>query len=299
MTLACQDCGIAFSDYPIIDGKRRHLHGRRQCLQCLPFKPRHSPRFYTSRPARTLVCQQCGGEFAAKQLIDGKLRSLYRRKFCLSCSPFGSHNTSKRPIRAGPKADADRRKRRSDSSYRCQRRRRVERKQRLVEARGGRCEDCGYDVSVAALEFHHRDSKTKEFGVGNFNGSWERLVAEAAKCDLLCANCHRRRHHYRGTVAARGKKTRAIHLMGDRCGGCSSVVPDSLFEFHHWDARDKKFGISRDGMSRPWEAIAEELLKCVMLCANCHREVHAGVRLVERQSNATLATGAIGEVAAA
>jgi len=299
MTLACQDCGIAFSDYPIIDGKRRHLHGRRQCLQCLPFRPRHSPRFYTSRPARTLVCQQCGGEFAAKQLIDGKLRSLYRRKFCLSCSPFGSHNTSKRPIRAGPKADADRRKRRSDSSYRCQRRRRVERKQRLVEARGGRCEDCGYDVSVAALEFHHRDSKTKEFGVGNFNGSWERLVAEAAKCDLLCANCHRRRHHYRGTVAARGKKTRAIHLMGDRCGGCSSVVPDSLFEFHHWDAREKKFGISRDGMSRPWEAIAEELLKCVMLCANCHREVHAEVGLVERQSNATLATGAIGEVAAA
>ncbi len=87
--------------------------------------------------------------------------------------------------------------------------------------------------------------------------------------------------------------------MGDRCGGCSRVVPDSLFEFHHWDAREKKFGISKDGMTRPWEAIAAELLKCVMLCANCHREVHTGARVLERQSNAILAIPAIGEVAAA
>jgi hypothetical protein len=175
----------------------------------------------------------------------------------------------------------------------------VQRKQRLVETRGGRCEDCGYDVSVAALEFHHRDSKTKEFGVGNFNGSWERLVAEAAKCDLLCANCHRRRHHYRGSIAARGKKARAIQLTVGRCDGCLTVVPDSLFEFHNWNAHEKKFGISRDGMSRPWEAIAEELLKCVMLCANCHREIHARVRVLERQSRVVLASIEIREVAAA
>jgi len=175
----------------------------------------------------------------------------------------------------------------------------VERKQRLVEIRGGRCEDCGYDISIAALEFHHRDSKTKEFGLGDFNGTWERLVTEAAKCDLLCANCHRRRHDYGGSIAARGKKARAIELMGGSCGGCSSIVPDSLFEFHHWDAREKEFGISRDGLSRPWEAIAAELLKCVMLCANCHREAHARARVLERQSNAILATAAIGDVAAA
>jgi hypothetical protein len=87
--------------------------------------------------------------------------------------------------------------------------------------------------------------------------------------------------------------------MGGRCDGCLTVVPDSLFEFHHWDAHEKKFGISRDGMSRPWEAIAEELRKCVMLCANCHREIHAGVRALERQSGVVVVAAGIGGVAAA
>jgi hypothetical protein len=296
VTLVCQNCGLAFSDYPIIDGKRRHLKGRRLCLECRPFAPRHSPRFYPKRPPRVLRCQQCGSEFPAKLLIDGKLRSLYRRKFCLDCSPFGGHNTSKRPVGAGHDAEADRKKRRSDSWYRYQRKRRLERKRRLVEERGGRCEDCGYQLSVAALEFHHRDPTTKEFTLGSFNGSWERLVAEAAKCDLLCANCHRRRHKYEGSADAQVKKARAIAVMGGVCTGCSSVVPDSLFEFHHWDPREKDFGISRDGLARTWEAIAAELLKCVMLCANCHRELHAGVRALER---VTLTSDAIGEAAAA
>ena len=299
MTLVCQNCGLGFSDYQIIEGKRRHLHGRRLCLSCRPFSPRHSPRFYTPRPCRMLICQQCGSEFPAKQLIDGKLRSLYRRKFCLTCSPFGTHNTSKQPITGGHDAQADRRKRRADSWYRYQRKRRQERKRQLVEARGGCCEDCGYHVSIAALEFHHRDPGTKEFTLGNFNGSWDKLLAEAEKCDLLCANCHRRRHNYRGSAEAQAKKARAIAIMGGTCSGCSSVVPDSLFEFHHWDPREKEFGISRDGMARRWEAIAAELLKCVMLCANCHREFHAGVRELERQSGVTLASEGIAEVVAA
>ena len=88
-------------------------------------------------------------------------------------------------------------------------------------------------------------------------------------------------------------------MMGGVCAGCSSVVPVSLFEFHHWDPREKEFGISRDGLARPWEAIEAELLKCVMLCANCHRELHAGVLELERQSTVILASEGIAEAAAA
>jgi len=157
-----------------------------------------------------------------------------------------------------------------------------------VAARGGRCEDCGYSRCVAALEFHHRDTSTKEFGVGGYDGSLDRLRAEIQKCDLLCANCHRLRHA--GADGARleervafdrDKKARAVALMGGTCFECERVGPTRLFEFHHWEAESKAFGISQSGISsRNWLAIVAELDKCVMLCANCHREVHAGVRTI-------------------
>src|SRR2546425_1489071 len=49
------------------------------------------------------MCEACGKHFPAKQFVAGRLRSLYRRKFCLECSPFGGHNTSKKPTE--PKED--------------------------------------------------------------------------------------------------------------------------------------------------------------------------------------------------
>lgn len=55
-----------------------------------------------------------------------------------------------------------------------------------------RCINCN-EWRPECLQFHHRDPKQKEFNVSNFirNGvSLERLQAEIAKCDVLCANCH-------------------------------------------------------------------------------------------------------------
>jgi excisionase family DNA binding protein len=62
----------------------------------------------------------------------------------------------------------------------------------LVEEAGGRCALCGYDRHIGALQFHHRDSATKAFGVGErgLTRSLAAVRAEAAKCVLLCANCH-------------------------------------------------------------------------------------------------------------
>lgn len=48
--------------------------------------------------------------------------------------------------------------------------RRIRIKAVLVDARGGRCEDCGYARTISALEFHHRDPSTKELALGDFLG---------------------------------------------------------------------------------------------------------------------------------
>lgn len=76
----------------------------------------------------------------------------------------------------------------------------------------------------------------------------------------------------------RERKLRAVAYMGSTCHACGRDRPASLFEFHHWDASQKDFGLSESGIPRSWAKTVAELAKCVMLCANCHREVHAGVR---------------------
>ena len=62
----------------------------------------------------------------------------------------------------------------------------------LVAEAGGQCQLCGYDRYIGALEFHHLDPSQKVFAMsqGGQTVSLERLRAEAAKCVLLCANCH-------------------------------------------------------------------------------------------------------------
>ena len=76
-------------------------------------------------------------------------------------------------------------------------RRRRKLKRMAVESKGGRCTICGYDRCIAALEFHHVDSKQKSFAlsVDGLTRSWARVQAELKKCVLLCANCHREVEH--------------------------------------------------------------------------------------------------------
>lgn len=71
---------------------------------------------------------------------------------------------------------------------------RHKRKVKAVAYKGGKCQKCGYDSHYSALEFHHRNSKQKEFSLTCrelANRPWEACIPELDKCDLLCANCHR------------------------------------------------------------------------------------------------------------
>lgn len=65
-----------------------------------------------------------------------------------------------------------------------------------VEYKGGRCERCGYNKCVDALDFHHLDPSTKDFNISK-NGntrSWDEIRKEVDKCIMICANCHREEH---------------------------------------------------------------------------------------------------------
>ena len=91
---------------------------------------------------------------------------------------------------------------RKDERYRCRKcavdavqKRRNVLKEKAVEYKGGKCEICGYNKYIGALDFHHTDGE-KDFGIAakGYTRSWEKVKEELKKCILLCSNCHREEH---------------------------------------------------------------------------------------------------------
>jgi hypothetical protein len=75
-------------------------------------------------------------------------------------------------------------------------RRRLKLREMLRQAKASGCIECG-ENHPACVEFHHREDEDKLFEIGDAvrrGVSEARLFAEIAKCDMLCANCHRKRH---------------------------------------------------------------------------------------------------------
>ena len=74
---------------------------------------------------------------------------------------------------------------------------RTERKKKLVESRGGKCERCGESFPYECFDFHHKDPRRKDFTINQdflTRRPWDVIEAEADKCCLLCSNCHRSVH---------------------------------------------------------------------------------------------------------
>ena len=94
-----------------------------------------------------------------------------------------------------------------------------------------------------------------------------------------------RRRYLIAAVQRRRKSIRrkAIAYKGSRCEICGYERCPEALEFHHLDNGSKDFGISQRGDTRSWSKVKAELDKCVMLCANCHREIHAGLLQLPRE----------------
>lgn len=71
-------------------------------------------------------------------------------------------------------------------------------------------------------------------------------------------------------------KARAIESMGGGCAVCCYNRCSRALTFHHLDPSQKDFGISGEH-GRSWDRTVVELRKCVLLCHNCHSEVHEGL----------------------
>lgn len=88
------------------------------------------------------------------------------------------------------------------------------------------------------------------------------------RAEYLKMAVQRRRRHLR---------EKAVEYKGSKCFICGYQKCIKALEFHHLTSDDKNFGLSARGVTRAWEKVKKELDKCILVCANCHRELHAGL----------------------
>lgn len=163
------------------------------------------------------TCAKCQTVFPNRVTLNGERKTLVSRRFCLTCSPWGKHNTRQLDRleivpeglkrcsgpcgRLLPVEDFTLLKggRRRVYCLACDRQRQRLRQQKIkkeaVEYKGGECVGCGYNRCLSVLDFHHLNPAEKDFRVSLRKGTLDAVVkAELDKCVLVCSNCHREIH---------------------------------------------------------------------------------------------------------
>ena len=67
-------------------------------------------------------------------------------------------------------------------------------------------------------------------------------------------------------------KEKLVHSAGGKCSLCGYNKFIGALEFHHKDPNEKDFGLAKANLS--YEKAFKEIQKCILVCANCHREMH-------------------------
>ncbi len=139
--------------------------------------------------------------------------------------------------------------------------------------KGRSCIDCGENHPSPCMEFDHVRGE-KVAGVSSMiNWRREAVLKEAAKCDLVCVNCHRVRTDERRTPTA-NSRTSSFRawidgLKAGPCMDCGKKFPSVAMDFDHVHGTK----VARISSMWSWskDRVLGELEKCELVCANCHR----------------------------
>ncbi len=87
-----------------------------------------------------------------------------------------------------------------------------------------------------------------------------------------------RRKKLNAVQRCRERRARYLKLLrGGKCEICTYDRCLRALEFHHVNPEDKTFAIAGEGHTRSLSKVLTEIAKCVLVCANCHREIEDGL----------------------
>ena len=101
-----------------------------------------------------------------------------------------------------------------------------------------------------------------------------------SKSRIYCFNCsgdstrldNETRKHQK-TILRQSMKRQAIKLLGGKCSICGYDRCIDALEFHHKNPQEKEFKLG-SGNTMSWKEYKIEALKCILVCSNCHKEIH-------------------------
>ena len=145
----------------------------------------------------------------------------------------------------------------------------VERYAKLQQIKEVPCADCSQQYPWYVMDFDHLDPSTKAGHIALMVGqtiAWDRVLAEIAKCEIVCVCCHRLRTW---TAPKTASKCRALisSLKARPCLDCRSSLHYCQMDFDH--VRGLKLG--EVSQMKTEAKILAEAEKCEVICANCHR----------------------------
>lgn len=146
------------------------------------------------------------------------------------------------------------------------------------------CIDCKILFDSIQMDFDH--IRDKKFNISKYSqGGWgiNSIKQEIAKCELVCANCHRLRTFLRNPPFKVVKYKSDVRLKmqliilkakDNPCVNCKNKFHPCQMDFDHINTENKKYSISAlIRKTKKIEILYEEMAKCRLLCANCHRLV--------------------------
>ena len=183
----CKDCHKTYRQVsysaPMTDATARYI-----CQYCM--KTKSSEDFY---PANKSRCKNCRKAYNDKFRLEHA--DSIREKARVRMAAWRSHPGSKEKERTRAKRFRDKNRQKCLDSVK---QRALQGQTILHELKNKPCSDCGNRFPPGVMDFDHVVGK-KEANLSEMKTySKRRILSEAEKCDIVCANCHRIRNLRRG-----------------------------------------------------------------------------------------------------
>lgn len=133
-----------------------------------------------------MICSKCNADLPDDEFAWKNRDRTRRSRQCKACVREYTNAHYRRNVERRKREISSSNKRRADA---------IRDRLRAIKTERG-CADCGESDPIV-LEFDHLRDKEFDISSGGRGVAWSRIEAEILKCDVVCANCHRRRTHTR------------------------------------------------------------------------------------------------------